>query len=122
MSTSIVEWNQRKIVTAVKTEVAANMEIAATVVEVDARRRLLAIVEPEFGRAYRRVLALYRLISRVVVGENAIEGQIGIPPGKEGGDYGFWIEVGSHTYAAQPWLRPALMNNLKDILRLLAGR
>jgi len=121
MST-IAEWNQRKVVEAVKAEVAANMEIAATVVEVDARRRLLAIVEPEFGRGYRRVLALYRLISKVVVGENAIEGQIGIPPGKEGGDYGFWIETGSHTYAAQPWLRPALMDNLKDILRLLVGR
>lgn len=122
MST-IAEWNQRKVVAAVKAEVAANMEIAAAaVVEVDARRRLLAIVEPEFGRAYRRVLALYRLISRVVVGENAIEGQIGIPPGKEGSDYGFWIEVGSHTYAAQPWLRPALMDNLKDIIKLLAGR
>ena len=63
MST-IAEWNQRKIVDAVKVEVAANMEIAAAVVEVDARRRLLAIVEPEFGRAYRRVLALYRLIRR----------------------------------------------------------
>jgi len=122
MSTSIVEWNERKIIAAVKTEVAANMEIAAAVVEVDARRRLLAIVEPEFGRAYRRVLALYRLISRVVVEENAVEGQIGIPPGKEGGDYGFWIEVGSHTYAAQPWLRPALVENFKDILKLLAGR
>jgi hypothetical protein len=122
MSTAITEWNQRKIVTAVKAEVAANMEIAAAVVEVDARRRLLRIVEPEFGRAYRRVLALYRLISRVVIGENAVEGQIGIPPGKESGDYGFWIEVGSHTYAAQPWLRPALMDNLKDIIKLLAGR
>ena len=121
MST-IAEWNQRKVVAAVKAELTANMEIAATVVEVDARRRLLAIVEPEFGRAYRRVLALYRLISRVVVEENAVEGQIGIPPGKEGGDYGFWIEVGSHTYAAQPWLRPALVENFKDILKLLAGR
>jgi len=122
MSTAIAEWNQRKVVTAVKAEVAANMEIAATVVEVDARRRLLRIVEPEFGRAYRRVLALYRLISRVVVSENAVEGQIGIPPGKEGGDYGFWIETRSHTYAAQPWLRPALMDNLKNILKLLAGK
>ena len=122
MSTSIVEWNERKVVEVIKMEVAANMEIAAAVVEVDARRRLLAIVEPEFGRAYRRVLALYRLISKVIVGENAIEGQIGIPPGKEGGDYGFWIEVGSHTWAPQPWLRPALMDNLKDIIKLLAGR
>jgi len=120
MST-IAEWNQRRVVAAVKAEVVANMEIAATVVEVDARRRLLAIAEPEFGRAYRRVLALYRLISRVIVGENAVEGQIGIPPGKEGGDYGFWIEVGSQTYAAQPWLRPALMDNLKDIVQLLTG-
>ena len=120
MST-ISEWRQREVIEAVKAEVAANMEIAATVVETDARKRLLRIADPEFGRAYRRVLALYRLTSRVVVGKDVVEGQIGIPAGEKSSDYGFWIEIGSHTYAAQPWLRPALMAILKDLVRLLEG-
>jgi len=120
MST-IAEWNQREVIEAIKADLVANMEIAAGVIETDARKRLLRIQEPEFGRAYRRVLALYRLISRVVVGKDVVEGQVGIPGGEKGSDYGFWIEIGSHTYAAQPWLRPALMGNLKNIVRLLAG-
>jgi len=120
MST-ISEWRQREVIEEITAEVAANMEIAAGVVEVDARKRLLRIQEPEFGRAYRRVLALYRLISQVVIGKDAIEGQIGIPPGEKSSEYGFYVETGSHTYAAQPWLRPALLENLKDIIRLLAG-
>ena len=101
--------------------VATNMEAAAGVVEMDARRRLLAIVEPAFGRAYRRLLALGKLTSRVVVEGDVVEGQIGIPTGEKGGDYGWWIEVGSRAKAAQPWLRPALMQNFKEIIKLLMG-
>jgi len=120
MST-ITEWTQQEVIEAIKADLVANMEIAAGVVETDARKRLLRIQEPDFGRAYRRVLALYRLISRIVVGKDVVEGQIGIPGGEKGSDYGFWIEIGSHTYAAQPWLRPALVAHLKDVIRLLAG-
>jgi len=120
MST-ITEWRQQQVVEEVKGFLAVNMEAAAGVVEMDARRRLLSIVEPAFGRAYRRLLALGKLTSRVVVEGNVVEGQIGIPPGEKGGDYGFWIEVGSRAKAAQPWLRPALINNFKEILRLLTG-
>ena len=121
MSTPIAEWRQRQVVEEVKDFVATNMEAAAGVVEMDARRRLLAIVEPDFGRAYRRLLALGKLISQVVVEGDVVEGQIGIPTGDKGSDYGWWIEVGSKKWAAHPWLRPALMQNFKEILRLLTG-
>ena len=114
------ELNQ-EVVDEVRDFVATNMEAAAGVVEMDARRRLLAIVEPAFGRAYRRLLALGKLTSRVVIEGDTVEGQIGIPVGDKGGDYGWWIEVGSKAKAAQPWLRPALMQNFKEILRLLTG-
>ena len=56
MSTPITEWRQRQVVEEISDFVATNMEAAAGVVEMDARRRLLAIVEPAFGRAYRRLL------------------------------------------------------------------
>ena len=121
MSTTISEWKQKQVVEEIKNFVATNMEAAAGVVEMDARRRLLSIVEPAFGRAYRRLLALGKLTSRVVVEEHVVEGQIGIPSGEKGSDYGWWIEVGSKAKAAQPWLRPALLQNFKEIIRLLTG-
>ena len=120
---AITEWRQRQVVEAVQDYLATGMEAAAHVVEVNARQRLLSIVEPAFGRAYRQLLALGRLISGVVVEPGvAVEGLIGILRGEKGGDYGFWIEVGSVAKAAQPWLRPALINNFKEILRMLVGK
>jgi hypothetical protein len=118
----IQEWRQAAVIEAVATEVKSNMEIATKVVEVDARRRLLAIREPEFGQGYRRVLALYRLTSVVRQTGNEVLGAVGIPPGEKGGDYGFWIETGSRTAPAHPWLRPALLTNLRSILQILSGQ
>jgi len=115
----ISQWRQREVIEEIADQVAADMETAGKVVEVDARRRLLRIHDPEFGRAYRRVLALYRLMSFVRRTGSVIEALVGIPRGEKGGDYGFWIEVGSKTAAAQPWLRPALLTNLKRIMEFL---
>ncbi len=116
---SIVEWNQAEVVAAVRAQIAERLATAGKIVEVDARRRLLKIKAPEFGRKYRLVLALYRLTSYVDVEKNAITAHIGIPRGPKGGDYGLWIELGGYKYAAHPWLRPALKNNLRDIRSLL---
>jgi hypothetical protein len=35
---------------------------------------------------------------------------------------GFYIETGSTTAPAHPWLRPALLTNLRNIVALLGGR
>lgn len=118
----VVQWRQKELIEAVATQVTADMETAAKVVEVDARQRLLRIREPAFGQAYRRVLALFRLTSVVQRAGDVIEARIGIPRGEKGGDYGYWIEVGSATAPAHPWLRPALLHNLKRILALIGGR
>jgi hypothetical protein len=117
-----VEWRAREVTAQIAEQVAEDMATAGKMVEVDARRRLLAIREPEFGQGYRRVLALYRLISFVMRELSTITAYIGIPPGEEGSDYGFWIEVGSRTAPANPWLRPALLTNLKNVMNLLSGR
>jgi len=117
----VVEWRQRDVVEAVKAAVTDRLETAAKVVESDARHNLLRVREPEFGVAYRRVLALYRLTYVVKAMGQAIEAKIGIPKGEKGGDYGFWIEVGSKTAPAHPWLRPALVRNLKNVIGLLSG-
>jgi hypothetical protein len=121
MGSGVTEWRQREVFEAIAADVQETMEIAAKVVETDARRRLLRIREPDFGRKYRMVLALYRLTSFVRREGKAIVGKIGIPAGEKGGDYGFWIEIGSKTAPAQPWIRPALIENLRNIVRLFNG-
>lgn len=118
----IQKWRQAEVIEEISAELERNMETAAKVVEVDARRRLLKISEPEWGAAYRKLLALYRLTSIVTRDRMAVEAGIGMPPGKKGSDYGYWIEVGSHTAPAHPWLRPALLHNLRNILELLTGQ
>lgn len=118
----VVEWNQAAVIEAIAVEVQESMEIAAKEVETDARKRLLRIKEPARRGKYRLILALYRLTSYVRRDGTTIEGHIGIPRGEKGGDYGFWIEIGSVTAPANPWLRPALMENLKKITALLGGK
>jgi hypothetical protein len=122
VSKHITEWRQAAVIEEIAAEVEANMEIAAKAVEVDARRRLLKIKDPEFGTKYRKVLALFRLTSFVKRVGGEIWGLIGIPPGEKGSSYGFYIETGSTTAPAQPWLRPALLTNLKNVIGLLSGR
>lgn len=119
--TYIQEWRQQAVIEEIAAGVERNMETAAKVVETDARRRLLKISDPEWGAAYRKLLALYRLTSIVTRRGLIIEAGIGMPPGKKGSDYGFWIEVGSHTAKAHPWLRPALLNNLPNLLPVIIG-
>ena len=118
----VVEWNQREVIERITAETVENMEIAAKMVEVNARKRLLRIRQPDFGVKYRMVLALYRLTSIVKRDGTAVEGRVGIPAGEKGDSYGFFIETGSSTAAAQPWLRPALAENLQAIIELLGGK
>lgn len=118
---TILEWRQDEVIAEIADEVAASMEIAAKVVEVTARRNLLKISEPEWGAGYRAILANYRLTSFVERSATTIEAGVGLPGGKAGHD-GFYIETGSRTAAAHPWLRPALLHNLQNIMRLLSGR
>ena len=118
----VAEWKAEALIAAVKAQVESGMEEATKVVEVDARHRLLAVREPEFGRAYRRVLALYRLKSKVLTGHREVLGAVGIPAGDKGDSYGFYIETGSRTAGAQPWLRPALLTNLATIKNLLGAK
>lgn len=114
----IREWRQREVIGEIAAQVESDLEVAAKVVEVDARRRLLAIHDPEWGRGYRKLLALFRLTSFVERDGTTVEAGIGMTGRKEGW-LGFYIEVGSRTAPAHPWLRPALLTNLENILTLL---
>lgn len=119
----IDEWNQREVIDQVGDLLEGRMGAATQIVENDARRNLLNIRAPDIypGRAYRWYLATFELTSRVERDKKSITGYIGIPKGREGDRYGFYIETGSSEAPPHPWLRPALLDNAQKIRKVLTG-
>jgi hypothetical protein len=121
VSQYIRNWNPRAVKDAAIAELMANGEIVGKFVESDARRRLYAIEEPEWGENYRRLIVGRRLTFVVKREPKAIVITVGVRAGEKGQYYGFYIEVGSKTSPAHPYLRPAVFNNAREILALLGG-
>ena len=115
-------WNPERVIEKVAAETAENMELVCKFVETEARRRLLSISEPEWGAAYRREILARKLTSVVTRKGKAVVGIVGMRTGKEGRHYGYYIEMGSSTAPAQPYLRPAVFQNAHEIVKLLAGK
>lgn len=114
-------WTPDKFKEQLLTDLVANAEIVGKFVETDARRRLEAIEDPDWGAAYRREI-VGRLLRYQVERENrAVVIYVGVAPGADGRHHGFYIEVGSRTAPAQPYLRPAVFENATRIVALLAG-
>ena len=106
------DWNPQRVKAMVAGEVAQNMEVAC-----------LFVADKAKGLAPRR---RGRLISEididVEVGAhgNVIEGRVGVRRGKA--FYAWFQEMGTRFMAAQPFLRPAVFNNAREIVRILAGK
>jgi len=91
-------------------------------VETEARRRLDAITDPDTKRDknYRSYLSSYILTNKVEQETNAVVIQVGMKIGTEGQTHhGFYIETGSSTAEAHPYLRPAVFNNEREIVGML---
>ncbi len=91
-------------------------------VETEARRRLDAITDPDTKRDknYRSYLSSYILTNKVEQETNAVVIQVGMKIGTEGQTHhGFYIETGSSTAEAHPFLRPAVFNNEREIVGML---
>jgi len=122
-----LKWNDKQFKQAVIDTLVGNAEIAGKFVESDARRRLLAVQDPDWGAGHRKYVS--RLITHTVERErNAVVIRVGLPPGKKtksGGTtrhLGFYIEMGSRTAPAHPFLRPAVFENAAKIVKLLGGK
>lgn len=119
-------WKPDAFKKALLAELVSNAEIVGKFVEEDARRRVLAIPEPAWGAGHRKYVA--RLLTNVVEQErNAVVIKIGLPPGKKTKSgttrhLGFYIEMGSKTAPAHPYLRPAVYQNAAKIVALLEGK
>lgn len=121
---TVTRWDPKAVKEMVRVQIENNLDAAAKFVEDDARRRLLAIRKPDTKRDvnYRNYLASYILTHQVESEKKDLVARIGMKIGKEGQKHhGFYIERGSSTAPAQPYLRPALMDNAKDIIRIITG-
>ena len=122
-----LDWKPDKFKEEIKAKLVANAEIVGKFVEEDARRRLLAIKYPERGSAYRQQYVAREITHEVEALPNEVVISVGLPPGKRrqtGGftrHVGFYIEMGSATWPANPYLRPSVFSNAKHILALLRG-
>lgn len=125
-----LKWNDREFKKGLKRELAANAAIVGKFVETEARRRLTAITDPDWGAAYRQQVLARSLTYEVEEKANEVEVRVGVTEGpttgKESGaagqrKRGLYIELGSSTAPAQPYLRPAVFENGGKIVRLFEG-
>lgn len=103
-------------------ELAENGEIVGKFVETEARRRLLAISDPKWGEAYRSKLVARLLTYEVISSPKEVTINVGVRTSSSGSHHGFYIEMGSSTAPAHPFLRPAVFQNGKRIVALLSGK
>jgi hypothetical protein len=103
-------------------ELAENGEIVGKFVETEARRRLLAISDPKWGEAYRSQIVSRLLTYEVETTSQAVEIRVGVRKSSSGTHHGFYIEMGSRTAPAHPFLRPSVFGNARKIVALLSGK
>lgn len=122
MSVKFSKWNPEEVKKMAKQTISSRADMAGKFVEDDARRRLNAIKNPDTKADvnYRNYLANYILTHSVEENKNEIVIRVGMKIGRDGQKYhGFYIETGSSTAPAHPYLRPALMQNLRKVLGIL---
>lgn len=103
-------------------DLTSNGEIVGEFVESEARRRLLAISDPDWGRRYRESVVSRLLTNIVEAGNNEITIFVGVEKSSSGTHIGFYIELGSATAPAHPFLRTAVFSNAREIVSLLEGK
>ncbi len=116
-------WQPEKVEEMVKQKMVSRGEDVAKYVETQARNKLDAIKTPDTKRDinYRNYLSRYILTSQVTEEDKAVLIQVGMRVGRRGQTHhGFYIETGSTTAPSRPYLRPAVLDNKRNIMRLLA--
>lgn len=119
---AITKWEPANVRKMAKDVILSHAEDVGHFVETEARRRLDAIEQPDTKRDvnYRNYLSEYILTNTVEDNEKEVVIRVGMKIGKDGQTHhGFYIETGSSTAAAQPYLRPAVFNNAREIVKML---
>jgi len=115
-------WKPDELTKKISRELVANAEIVGKFVETDARRRLLAINDPKWGAKYRSQVVARLLTYEVETKPKEVIIKVGVRASGSGRHHGFFIEFGSRTAPAHPFLRPSVYENKAKIVSLLAGK
>ena len=105
------DWNPQRVKANIAGRVAENMEYACRFV-VELARSLAPV---------RRGVTKAEIDFTIEVGArgNVIEGIVGVKRGKA--FYAKFFEFGTSKMAARPFLRPAVFDNAREIVRIIAG-
>ena len=122
MSSYKLDWNQAEFINEVKKNLADNGEIVGKFIESEARKNLLAIQDPAWGRPYRQKIVSRLLMYQVESKSKEVIITVGVAKGSGGSHHGFYIELGSATAPPHPFLRPAVYHNAREIIALLEGK
>jgi HK97 gp10 family phage protein len=106
------DWNTQRVKAAVAGEVVVNMERACQFVAEQARSK----APTRHGRLRKEI----GFEVNVTAYRNVIEGRVGVKRGDA--FYARFVEWGTRKMRAQPFLRPAVFNNAREIVRIIAGR
>jgi len=117
-----VTWKPDALKKQLVADLAENAEIVGKFVETEARRRLLAISDPKWGEAYRSQLVARLLTYEVKTSPKEVTINVGVRTSSSGSHHGVYIEMGSRTAPAHPFLRPAVFQNAAKIVALLSGK
>lgn len=111
-----LKWTPKEFKRELKQRIAANSQAVGEFVRRDAQRRLTGIGDPAWGAAYRSFVA--GLVGyEIEVGANDVTVTVGVRGGYSSW-HGFYIEVGTARRSANPWLRPAVFENGRQIVGL----
>ena len=118
-------WTPETVKSLVTAKLLGNAPQTGKFIEDDARQRLDSIKTPDTKRDvnYRHYLSKWILTHAVEKeGEDGFVIAVGMKIGKDGQrHHGFYIETGSSTAPAHPFLRPAVTQNARDIILMLLG-
>lgn len=122
MSMRFLNWSPNKVRGMAQDIVFSRAEDVGQFCETEARKRLDAIESPDTKRDknYRAYISDYILTNTVEKDGNDVLIRVGMKIGKEGQTHhGYYIETGSSTAQAHPYLRPAVFNNGRDIVDMI---
>ena len=117
-----LKWDDAAFKKQVIANLTANGEIVGKFVETDARKRLNAIQNPAWGKKYRQLIVGRLLTYQIEVKSSEVTILVGVAKSRDGKHHGFYIELGSLTAPPNPFLRPAVFMNAKQIVALLEGK
>ena len=106
------DWNPGKVKATITGRAEENVEKACQFVEEQARNNIRS-------RSGRLANAIGHVVYRD--GDDVI-GVVGMRRRFKAAFYGYFLEVGTRKMAAHPFLRPAVFNNARQIMKIITGK